>query len=44
MKSKTGASKKPKNGDLPDGINYKVWCQFSSQFHEMGVPEDSPFN
>src|SRR5882724_6430197 len=45
MKSKTGEpSKKPKYGDLPDGIDYKVWCQvFIPTFMKWVSRKDSPF-
>ena len=45
MKSKTGEpSKKPKTGDLPDGINYKVWHQvFVPMFMKWVSRQDSPF-
>ena len=45
MKPKSGEpSKKPKNGDLPNGIDYKVWCQvFVPTFMKWVSQQDSPF-
>ena len=45
MKLKTGEpSKKPKNGDLPDGIDYKVWRHiFVPTFMKWVSQQDNPF-